>query len=146
MKLVWLIAAAFCAPAFAADLPSPDLTPGKVLTTDAAKVCKPGYAKTVRHTSASLKIAVYREYGITKHKPGEYEIDHLVSLELGGADVKENLWPQSYLTKPWNAHVKDRLENELHRLVCTGDLSLPDAQREITKDWVASYKNRVGQP
>src|SRR6185503_21043942 len=96
--------------AYGADLPNPDLTPGKVLTTDAATICKPGYAQTVRHTPGSVKAERYRTYGIRKHGPGDYEIDHLISLELGGADVAANLWPQSYHTSPWNAHVKDRLE------------------------------------
>jgi hypothetical protein len=38
-------------------------------------------------------------------------VDHLVSLEIGGANTVQNLWPQSYDTTPWNAHVKDKLEN-----------------------------------
>jgi len=48
--------------------------------------------------------------------------------------------PQSYRTQPWNAHVKDRLENELHRLVCAGQLPLDTAQRDIATDWIAAYQ------
>ncbi len=51
-----------------------------------------------------------------------------------------NLWPQSYQTQPWNAHVKDALENELHRLVCSGQLDLKTAQHDISTDWIAAYK------
>jgi hypothetical protein len=75
-------------PALAGDLPilpDPKLTPGAVLTTDAATVCKPGYAKSVRHTPGKLKEQVYRVYGITKEQQvdgSHFEIDHIISLEL----------------------------------------------------------------
>jgi hypothetical protein len=64
-------------------------------------------------------------------------VDHLISLELGGADVAENLWPQSYDTVTWNAHTKDKLEDRLHALVCAGRLPLEQAQRDIATDWIA---------
>jgi hypothetical protein len=86
--------------------------------------CTPGYTKTVRDVPQSLKNQVYRQYGITSRQPREYEIDHLISLELGGSNSIRNLWPQSYITEPLNAHVKDRLENKLHELVCSGQLPL----------------------
>jgi hypothetical protein len=80
-----------------------------VLAVEAGTVCIPGYAKSVRHVSGRTKAAVCAEYGIAAHQPGEYEIDHLISLELGGSNDIKNLWPESYRTEPWNAHVKDRL-------------------------------------
>src|SRR3954470_1652642 len=85
-------------PVAAADLPIlPDLklTPGAILTTDAATVCQSGYSKSVRHTSGKLKASIYREYGLDR-AVSHFEVDHLISLELGGADVAANLWPQSY--------------------------------------------------
>lgn len=74
--------------------------------------CSPHYAKAARHTSGKLKAVIYREYGITKaqRKRGHYEIDHLVPLGLGGADVAPNLWRQSRDAEPWSAKRKDRLE------------------------------------
>jgi hypothetical protein len=87
-----------------------------------------------------VKQKVYAEYGIAIHQPKEYEVDHLISLELGGSNDISNLWPQSYVTSPWNAHVKDKLENKLHALVCSGQLDLKTAQQEISHDWVAAYK------
>ena len=89
-------------------LPDPALTPGAVLKTDVQTICRKGYSKSVRHTSGKLKASIYREYGIDRHS-GHYEIDHLIPLGIGGADVAENLWPESYDTHPWNAAVKDRL-------------------------------------
>jgi hypothetical protein len=132
--------------AFAAEdpvTPDPRLTPGAVLPVDAATICQPGYARSVRHTSGRLKAEVYREYGLDPHA-GHYEVDHLVSLELGGADVRENLWPQSYDTEPWNAAVKDRLENFLHAEICAGRMRLETAQREIATDWIAAYRRHLG--
>ena len=133
-------------PVFAGDLPirpDPRLTPGAVLTTDAATVCQPGYSKTVRHTSGKPKAAIYREYRLDKSE-SHFEVDHLISLELGGADVATNLWPQSYDTEPWNAHTKDRLEDRLHALVCAGQLPLEQAQHEISVDWIAAYRRYLG--
>jgi hypothetical protein len=106
--------AASIASALAGDLPDPRLTPGAVLTTDAVAVCIPGYAHSVRNVSVATKRAVYAEYDIASHQPGEYEVDHLISLELGGSNDIANLWPESYLTQPWNAHAKDRIDNRLH--------------------------------
>jgi hypothetical protein len=68
----------------------------------------------------------------------------LISLELGGSNDIGNLWPQSYRTEPWNAHVKDKLEDRLHMLVCAGKLSLPDAQKAIAGDWISAGKRWVG--
>jgi hypothetical protein len=132
------------APAFAGDLPDPALTPGAVMTTNTPAVCTPGYAKSVRHVSGKVKAQVYAEYGIVSHRSGEYEVDHLISLELGGSNDIKNLWPESYQTEPWNAHVKDKLEDRLHNLVCSGRMRLEDAQRDIARDWIAAYQRWMG--
>ena len=121
-------------------LPDPKMTPGATLPVASGDVCVSGYSKKVRNVPSSVKKQVYAEYGITSHKPGEYEVDHLISLELGGSNSIKNLWPESYLTQPWNARVKDKLENELHDEVCSGKIDLATAQHEIATDWIASYK------
>jgi hypothetical protein len=72
-------------------------------------------------------------------------VDHLISLELGGSNSLKNLWPESY-SGEWNAHVKDKLENDLHRRVCKGEVDLKDAQREIATDWIAAYKKYLSEP
>ncbi len=121
-------------------MPDPALTPGATLPVASGDICVSGYSKKVRNVPLDVKQQVYAEYGITRHQPGEYEVDHLISLELGGSNSIKNLWPQSYMTQPWNAHVKDKLENELHAEVCSGKIDLPTAQHEIATDWIASYK------
>jgi hypothetical protein len=78
--------------------------------------------------------------------PACYEEDHLISLELGGNPRSpDNLWPEPWFG-PWNAHVKDTLENKLHDMVCSGQIALGDAQKAIATDWVAAYKMYVGAP
>ncbi len=124
----------------AAYLPDPRLTPGDTLPVTAQDVCTPGYARRVRNVPLELNHQVYQEYGMYHHTPRQYEVDHLISLELGGSNSIRNLWPQPYFTQPWNAHVKDQLENQLHREVCSGQIDLTLAQKEIASDWIAAYK------
>jgi len=128
-----------------ADLPDDRLTPGAIdKTVTRAEVCTAGFSHTRRHTSDALKAAVYAEYGIREHRPGDYEIDHRVPLELGGADVKANLWPESYRSE-WSAHLKDQLENAMRRDVCAGRVPLAAAQLVFLGDWIAVYRERHPQ-
>jgi len=115
-------------------VPDPAKTPGDVLEVTKRDICVPGYSKKVRNVPESVKKQAYAEYGITSHQPKEYEVDPLISLELGGSNSLKNLWPQSYVTSPYNAHKKDVLENKLHKLVCDGAIDLKTAQREIATD------------
>jgi hypothetical protein len=121
-------------------LPDPDLTPGNTFDVTAQDLCVIGYTKKVRNVPAEMKRKVYQEYGITSHGPGDYEVDHLIPLELGGSNSIKNLWPESHRTSPWNAQVKDRLEGKLHEMVCSGQLDLKTAQRAIVSDWIEAYK------
>lgn len=131
------------APASPGDSPylqNPRLTPGATARVSLSQVCAEGYAETVRDVPIDEKEQVYAEYGITHHAPGAYEVDHLIPLELGGSNSIRNLWPQPYKS-PWNAHVKDKLEDALHHRVCSGQLDLQAAQQMIRTDWVAAYRS-----
>jgi hypothetical protein len=121
----------------------PKPTPGAIFPVTAEEVCQPGYTKSVRHVDRKTKAKVYRAYGIRRHQSGADEIDHLISLQLGGSNDIRNLWPESFYTQPWNAHVKDKLENRLRALVCYGSLSLGDAQIAIAGAWIAAYRTYV---
>jgi len=128
-------------------VPNPVLTPG-VVDPAATKdvVCQRGYAGRpgVRHVTTSTKRKVFAEYGVDpKGRGAPFEVDHLISLELGGSNDLKNLWPQSYVTAPYNAHLKDALEDRLHALVCSGRLDLATAQREIAGNWIAAYQAYV---
>jgi hypothetical protein len=109
----------------------------------AEDVCVPGCAKKVRAVPARLKRQAYAEYRITQYKTGDYEVDHLIPLSLGGSNSIRNLWPQSTKTSPWNSFVKDALERKLHKLVCERKLNLKTAQREIASNWIEAYQKYV---
>jgi hypothetical protein len=56
--------------------------------------------------------------------PRDYELDHIVSLDLGGAPLDL----RNLMLQPWagacNAHMKDDLERQLSIMVCGGDVTL----------------------
>jgi hypothetical protein len=122
------------------ELPDRYCTPGKVFSTVRARqVCRSGYSKGVRHVTTFTKNAVYASYGVLSHTAGEYEVDHLVPLELGGSNAIENLWPEPADTDNGeDFHTKDRLENFLHKRVCSGRMSLRAAQRAMKTNWITA--------
>ncbi len=124
-------------------LPDSNCTPGAVLTTDTSIVCVSGYTNTVRNVSLSTKKKVFKEYGIPWALHSNYEVDHLISLELGGSNDIANLFPESYLIKN-NARVKDSFENYLHKQVCNGSITIEEAQRETSTDWMKYEQLRRG--
>lgn len=137
MRFIALLISILAVPfAFAQKLPNPKLTPGAIRTTDTKQICSTT-TKQFRHTSEAVKKAVCREYHVSPCPvEGKMEIDHLVPLELGGADVQQNLWVQF---AP-DFREKDKLENSLHRQVCAGKLLIVYAQNCIRKDWAACQK------
>lgn len=150
IRLTILAALCLSLPAWAGDLPDPKLTPGVVRPgVTAADLCPVAHTPALRNVPDSEKMSVYREYGILPHQgycavQEGCEVDHLVSLELAGANDIGNLWPEPYSGTPWSAHVKDKLENKLHALVCEGTVTLSDAQSVISGDWIAAYKKYIG--
>jgi hypothetical protein len=118
------------------------LTPGVAFAVGVARICVPGYASSVRDVSDAEKAAVYARYGVA-WVPYQHEVDHLISLELGGSNAIRNLWPEPYAGR-WGARTKDVLENRLHDLVCAGELALASAQHQEATDWVTAYRRYVG--
>ena len=104
---------------------NPAVTQANILST----ICKHGWTRTIRpptdYTNA-LKVKQMREYGVGG-SPSDYQEDHLISLELGGHPTDpRNLWPEPY---PRAAEM-DTIENELNDRVCSGELTLDEAQRK----------------
>ncbi len=119
--------------------PRANLTPGAVVLLSKQQVCSTERANN-RQVPAALQRRVFEAYGISTADSRAYEVDYLVTPALGGSDDIRNLWPQSYSSTVWNAHVKDALEQHLRDMVCAGDLDLATAQRDLAQDWIAAYK------
>ncbi len=121
-------------------LPDPACTPGAVFPdVTVQQICESGYSSQVRDVPAAEKDQVYAEYGIAHHSPGQYEVDHFISLELGGSNDIANLWPEPAEPRP-GFHEKDKVENYLHDQVCSGAISLQQAQTEIATNWLSVYQ------
>ena len=111
-------------PARTPGVVNPDVTQANIRST----ICRHGWTETIRppvsYTNA-LKTKQMRQYGETG-SPSDYQEDHLISLELGGNPTDpRNLWPEPY---PRAADV-DKIENELNAEVCSGELTLAQAQQ-----------------
>lgn len=132
------------APGVPASVPMPnrELTPGAIQSSDTAAICTPGWASAHRDVSAATEDYVAGEYGLSSHYG--YEIDHLIPLELGGANSVSNLWPEPY-NSPYGATQKDGLEDYLHEQVCYHGMSVSTAQREIAANWYTAWVG-AGRP
>ena len=132
-------------------LPNAKVTPGVVnsnVTKDNIKstICVSGWTATIRpkvsYTNNLKKLQLgttYKTFTLTYGTDmSKYEEDHLISLELGGnPNDPKNLWPE-----PWdgnNAHMKDVIETKLKKMVCVGQITLSDAQKAISTNWVKAY-------
>jgi hypothetical protein len=126
-------------------LPDSACTPGAIIATATKdQICVPGYSKNVRDVTTAEKDQVFAEYGIQTHSTGEYEVDHLISLELGGSNDIANLWPEAAEPRP-GFHEKDKVENYLHDQVCSGAIPLQQAQIEISTNWLTIYDKMPGK-
>jgi len=120
------------------SLPVSSITPGATWEVSLEDLCSS--APRVRPITSAMRAQVVHSYGVEDVPAEQYELDYLVTPELGGATDARNLWPQKYASPIWNARVKDELERLLPRLVCSHQLDLATAQREMASDWIAAYK------
>ena len=151
-----LLLLAFAVVVFAGDLPDLTKTPGAVRAgLTKATICATKWGKDARHVTAAMKRQVFESYGLSGNDDPHcaldahgrrFEIDHLISRELGGADEVKNLWPQCYGSLPWAAVLKDRLENRLHREMCAGNITLQQARDMLVNDWRVGYRKYFGEP
>ena len=121
-------------------LPDPNCTPGAIdpaINQDniAKTICVNGYTKTVRPSVSytnKLKIQQIIDYGYLDTNTKDYEEDHLISLEIGGSPSDpKNLWPEPGASP----NPKDKIENLCHQKICTNQISLSQAQKEIASNW-----------
>lgn len=143
---VW-VSACFSVELFAGNLPPVpgEIYPAVTQETIQDTICVSGWTKTIR-PSASYTNKLKAEQMEAQQLPGapsDYEEDHLISLEIGGhPSDPNNLWPQEWAGE-WGAHKKDTLENKLHRLICSGQLSLQEAQDAIRTNWIDAYRKFI---
>jgi hypothetical protein len=116
------------------------LNPAVSQATIGQTICVSGYSESVRppeRVTNKEKLESMAAYG-DSGSPGDFEYDHLVSLELGGAaNDPRNLWPEPGSSP----NPKDSVENALHRLVCSGQMPLAQAQKIIARGWIAYYRS-----
>ncbi len=115
-------------------VPNPKLTPGRVARTE----------KERSGVTLKLEKKVFARYHLPWTQRAEFKIDHLIPLELGGADTLDNLWPQSLRAKPYGADRKELLTEVLLEQIRTGRRTLAQTQEEIRKDWIDAFIDYVG--
>jgi len=125
---------------------NPDITQENIRET----ICNPRWStKSIRPEESythRLKVEQIGEYGYSDSRLKDYEEDHFIPLELGGNPTDpKNLWPEPFDASipDGGAHAKDKVENYLHAEVCSGSLTLEQAQREISEDWYRVYQTSV---
>jgi hypothetical protein len=129
-------------------VPDPGCTPGATNPTLTVDILRdPAFRTTcVRDnaTTATQKASTYGSYSVPHPQDNRgvmqtCELDHLVSLELGGADTLDNIWPQcgpsGVVLRERYFKQKDMVENYLAKQVRDGLMKLKDAQDGIAKDW-----------
>jgi hypothetical protein len=130
-----------------AEGPKPrfSITPGETRPMTLEEVCLYEKAEVIsRDIPLDMQQKVFAAYGIKSPQRDQFEVDYLITPDLGGTESIKNLWPQPY-SAHWNAHVKDKLEERLHDLVCSRKLDLGTAQHDIAVDWIAAYKKYIGE-
>jgi hypothetical protein len=131
-------------------LPDHNKTPGATIAgVTVEQLRERGWAKR-QHAKATAEVrrAVFERYGIPPEKRKLYTIDHLVSVETGGASELTNLWPQLLRCRydhnfDAGSITKDALENRLAGLVRAEQMPIAEAARAQSLDWISAYKKFV---
>lgn len=130
--------------------PDPTCTPGDTNVEDIETLCATTTKGRRCTPDAALKTAIFAAYGLVwkpgkKGAPPTYEVDHRLSLTVGGSDAIKNLWPQAASPTP-GFHEKDRVEDAMHLVLCDGKkprtpavLSLEAARAILLDTWVQYY-------
>lgn len=115
-------------------LPNPKLTPGKIARNE----------KDRKGVTEEMERHLFDRYHIPWRRRPEFKVDHLIPLELGGADVMENLWPQSLYARPYSVARKELLTRQLLARIAAGKMTLVQAQKEISEDWISCFVEYLG--
>jgi hypothetical protein len=106
-------------------------------------ICKAGWTATVRPPTSytnKLKRAALPDGA----KMADGELDHRVSLEVGGdPSAPGNLWFQTYSDR-YGARLKDRLETAVAHRICAGTMTLDEGRNALLGNWLSAYERIIG--
>jgi len=115
-------------------LPNPKLTPGRIAQSD----------KDRGGVTVEMEQKVFARYRLPWASRPAFKIDHLIPLELGGADTIDNLWPQSLRARPYGSDRKELLTEVLLRRIAKREMTLEEAQEQIRRDWIDAFIDHLG--
>ena len=121
---------------------NPDVTQDTIAQT----ICAPGYTKSVRPApdfTSDVKRTLIERAGLNPVSAQYYELDYVIPLALGGHPTDRQNFALQVLEGKNGARRKDRIEAKLQCLVCSGHVTIADAQREILTDWQAAYQRHA---
>lgn len=121
---------------------NPAVTLGQLCPVAHTKQWRPpaSYTSKLKATQLASKYDYVDNMGSHEFTSQNTEEDHLISLELGGSpDSVLNLWPEPHAS----LNEKDKVESATHAAICSGRLTLPQAQQGIAFNWIELGK-RLG--
>lgn len=120
------------------------LDPHVTQSTIVETICVPGYVDRVLpsfETQMRQKEKLLKQRGIDASFASEYALDHRMPVLLGSLPNA----PANLDLRRWEGRAgqrrKERLAVYLKRCVCTGDMTLKDAQSTMSGDWPNRYPN-----
>jgi cytochrome c-type biogenesis protein CcmH/NrfF len=122
------------------------LNPDVTQDTIAQTICLPGYTKSVRPAAgyaSDVKRILMERAGMNPGSAQYYELDYVIPLALGGHPTDRRNFALQILEGKNGAKRKDRIEAKLQCMVCSGQVTIADAQREILTDWQAAYQRHA---
>ncbi len=115
------------------------LNPAVTQATIRQTICVSGWTATIRPPSSytsPLKLQQIAAERLADTNPADYEEDHRIPLELGGAPSDtSNLSPE----RGASPNPKDSAENSARGEVCAGRATLRGEQAAFTATWLAAY-------
>ena len=123
---------------------NPDVTQATIATT----ICQRGWTATIRPPvsyTGKWKSWLFKSQHLAG-SPSDYELDHKVPLEVGGAPSDHNnLWMQPYAGIYGAKKSKDPLENTIKSMVCAHKITLEEGRKVFLVDWIAGYHTYIGK-